>query len=76
MQQQSQISLESLAHRLKLIETALQARGIVVDKQPLKEDEGELTDEFKERLEKARKTPLSEYISHEEVKKRILARKR
>ena len=39
-----------------------------------KEETGEveLTDWAKEQLEKARKTPRSEYISHEEVKKRIL----
>ncbi len=39
------------------------------------DDEGELTEEAKERIEKARKTPISQYISHEEVKKKILAKK-
>lgn len=72
MQQQSQISLEVLAHRLKLIEAALQARGIIIDNVP-KDDEGELTDEFKAELERRRKS--TNYISHEEVKRRLLAKK-
>ena len=38
-------------------------------------EETELTDWAKEQLETARKTPRSEYISHEEVKKRILRKK-
>ena len=36
--------------------------------------ERELTDWAKNELEEARKTPKEEYISHEEVKKRILAK--
>jgi D-ribose pyranose/furanose isomerase RbsD len=32
----------------------------------------ELSDEAKKSLEKARKTPRSQYVSHEEVKKRLL----
>jgi len=41
-----------------------------------KEDpEGELTPWAKKQLEIARKTPLLQYTSHEEVKKRILPRK-
>ncbi len=36
---------------------------------------GELSDWAKNQLEIARKTPRSEYISHEEVKKRILSKK-
>lgn len=36
--------------------------------------EGELTDWAKNELEKARKRPNSEKITHEEVKRRILAR--
>lgn len=76
MQQQSQISLEALAHRLKLIEAALQARGIVVDNTLIKEDdEGELTDEFKKVLEERRKTPRSQYIPFDEVKKRLTKQK-
>lgn len=73
MQQQSQISLEELAHRLKLIEAALQERGIVVEKALKEDDEGELADEFKALLEKRRKS--TNYLSHEEVKKRLLAKK-
>ncbi len=38
-------------------------------------EEGELTDWAKKELEEARKTPRSEYISHDEVKRRILAKK-
>ena len=71
--QQHQISLEALAHRLKLIEAALQAQGIVVDTQIKEDDEGEFTDEFKKLLEKRRKS--TNYISHEEVKQRLLAKK-
>ena len=37
--------------------------------------EGELTDWAKSQLEKARKTSRSEYVSHEEVEKRILSKK-
>ena len=37
--------------------------------------EGELTDWAKKELEEARKRPHSEYISLEEVKKKILAKK-
>jgi len=36
------------------------------------DDEGELTDEFKAKLEKRRKS--NSYISHEEVKRQILAK--
>ncbi|HKZ41165.1 MAG TPA: hypothetical protein VJ044_09395 [Candidatus Hodarchaeales archaeon] len=35
-------------------------------------EEYEFSDETKSSLAKARKTPRSEYISHEEVKKRLL----
>ncbi len=34
--------------------------------------EGELTDWAKNELEEARKTPSSQYTSHEEVKRKIL----
>ena len=37
--------------------------------------EGELTDWAKNQLESARKTPRSQYIPHDEVKKKILAKK-
>ena len=35
-------------------------------------EEGELTEEAVRDLEEARKTPKKEYISHEELKKRLL----
>jgi hypothetical protein len=38
---------------------------------PKIDDEGELSDWAKEELDKARKTPLCECISNEEVKKRM-----
>ncbi|MEK6924926.1 MAG: hypothetical protein AABW71_01670 [Nanoarchaeota archaeon] len=69
-----QITLESLYHRIVLLEKALKSKGIIVEKEEYKmDDEGELTDEFKERLEKARKS--TNYIPHEEVKKRLFAKK-
>ncbi|MBS3084201.1 hypothetical protein J4423_05325 [Candidatus Pacearchaeota archaeon] len=77
MEQKQQITLESLYHRIILLEKALKSKGITIEKEESQmDDEGELTDEFKERLEKARKTPISEYVSHEEVKRRILAKKK
>jgi len=72
------ITLEEVYHRLSLLERALRAKGIIVEEETNQyklDDEGELRDEVKVRLEQARKTPLSEYIDHEEVKKRILHRK-
>lgn len=39
-----------------------------------KDPEGELTDWAKKQLKIARQTPESEYISHEEIRKRILAK--
>ena len=35
-------------------------------------EEGELTEEAIKRLEEARKTPKEDYISHEELKKKLL----
>ena len=35
-------------------------------------DDGELTEWAKQELDEARETPEEEYISHEEVKKKIL----
>jgi hypothetical protein len=40
----------------------------------IKDPEGELNDWAKEQLKKARETPNSEYLSFEEVKKRICKR--
>ncbi|MEK6854638.1 MAG: hypothetical protein AABX73_00260 [Nanoarchaeota archaeon] len=69
--EQKQITLEEIYYKLLNIERALESKGIIIE-----DDEGELTDEFKARLEKARKTPLSEYIDHEEVKRKILAKRK
>ena len=73
--EQRQISLEEVYHKLILIERALKSKGIMINEEAI-EDEGELTEEYKKKLENARITPLSLYISHEEVKKKILSKKR
>jgi len=70
--EQKQITLESLYHRIILLERALKSKGIVINEEEYKIDnEGELTEEFKAELERRRKTPDSEYISFEDVKKRL-----
>jgi len=77
--EQKQISLEEVYHRLIMIEKVLQSKGITIENEKdryKEDDEEDLTEEFKTKLEEARKTPLSKYINHEEVKKRILAKKR
>jgi len=74
--EQKQITLEDIYHRLVLLENALRAKGIIDQKQEDFEDEGELTDEFKAQIEQARRTPLSGYISHEEVKKRLFSKRK
>ncbi|MBI2631403.1 hypothetical protein HYW75_00175 [Candidatus Pacearchaeota archaeon] len=78
--EQVQKSLEDVYHRLIALENILKSKGIYIEKHKdltIKEDdEGEMTDEFKAKLEKARQTPESEYIGHEEVKKRTLSRKK
>lgn len=61
-----QTDMKEVYRRLSLIEEALKSKGILAD------DEGELTDEIKAELEKRRKS--KNYISHEEVKKRILGK--
>ncbi len=69
------ITLEDVYYKLILLEKALRKNGIAFGEEPENiaiDDEGELRDEVKAQLELARKTPLSEYIDHEEVKKRIL----
>ena len=67
--EQESINLEEIYRRLMHLENALKAKGIIED------DEGELTVEFKEELENRRHTPESEYISFEDVKKRVLKKK-
>jgi len=74
--EQRSITLEGIYKRLVLLENALRVKGIIDQKQEDFEDEGELTDEFKAQIEQARRTPLSEYISHEEVKKRLFSKRK
>lgn len=57
----------------KLINDVEQIKEILLSERE-EIEETELTDWAKEQLETARKTPHSEYISHEDVKKRILSR--
>ena len=64
--EQKQISHEEIYNRLLNIERALALKGIFVA-----DEEGELTEEFKKILEKRRHS--KNYMSHEEVKKRILS---
>jgi MoxR-like ATPase len=57
----------------KLMEdVALIKRALSINK---KDPEGELSEWAKKQLKMARKTPSSQYISHEEVKKRIFSKK-
>lgn len=51
------------------------AKDVELIKDMLIDDDGELTEWAKSQLELARKTPRSQYIPHEEVKKRILGKK-
>ena len=59
----------------QLIEDVAMLKEVVFPTSDMEDPEGELTDWAKEQLRIARATPLSEYISHEEVKKQTLARK-
>ena len=74
--EQRSITLEGIYKRLVLLENALRVKGIIDQKQEDFEDEGELTDEFKAQIEQARRTPLSGYISHEEVTKRLFSKRK
>lgn len=71
--EQTQISINEIYHRLIALEKALKLKGILDKDSIALDDEGELTDEFKAELERRRKS--KNYISHEEVKRRILGRK-
>jgi len=62
-----QAEMNELYRRLIAIEEALKSKGILTD------DEGELTDWAKKELEERRKS--KNYISHEEVRKRIFAKR-
>ena len=59
----------------RLIEDVEMLKEVVFSKSHMEDSEGELTDWAKEQLRIARATPLSKYISLEEVEKRIQARK-
>jgi len=65
------ISTEELK---QLIRDVALIKEILLFNKSLKDPEGELSDWAKKELIEARKIPISEKISHEEVKKRILAR--
>ena len=59
----------------RLIEDVEMLKDIVLSNSNMEDPEGELTDWAKEQLRIARATPLSEYISLEEVEKKIRSRK-
>ena len=68
-------SLKGVSHEdiKRLMEdVALIKRALAISK---KDPEGELSEWAKKQLKIARKTPSSQYISHEELKKRILSKK-
>ena len=57
----------------KLMEdVALIKRALYINKE---DTEGGLTEWAKKQLEIARKTPSSQYVSHEDIKKRIFSKK-
>lgn len=59
----------------KLIRDVAQIKRILIaEKEKNEMEEVELTDWAKNELKIARETPEEEYISHEEVKKRILTK--
>ena len=59
----------------RLKEDVAMLKDMVLPDSNVEDPEGELTDWAKEELRKARATPLSEYISLEEVEKRIQSRR-
>lgn len=61
---------KSFVFMQKLINTQKPIQTLMARKTA--KNEGPLKDSAKRELEEARKTPDSEYISHEEVKKRLL----
>ena len=66
-----QIDINEIQERLAAIESALESRGIIISRE--NSDEGEMIGAIKKELEKRRKS--KNYVSHEEVKKIILAKK-
>ena len=73
MEQKQQITLEQLYYLVKNLDKKVEIIDDKIDS--LSEDEGELHHEFKTELEKRRKTPESEYVSFEEVKKQLKKKK-
>ena len=59
----------------RLIEDVAMIKDVLLLNSDLEDPEGELTDWAKEQLRIARATPLSEYLSIEEVEQRIQSRK-
>lgn len=59
----------------QLIKDVALLKEILLSSVHREDSEGELSDWAKAELEVARKTPISQYISHEEVKKRIFHKK-
>ena len=59
----------------RLIEDVAMIKDVLLLNSDLEDPEGELTDWAKEQLRIARATPLSEYLSLEEVEQRIQSRK-
>ena len=47
-------------------------KNLLVSQRKIEDDEGELTDWAKNELGETRKTPESEYVSLEQIKKKIL----
>ncbi len=66
--EQKEVSLREVYARLIALENALREKGIIVE-----DDEGELKENVKVEIEKRRYS--KNYISHEEVKKRIFDKK-
>jgi len=69
MEQKIIRDIEQMKKDLALIKEILLAKNTLVD------DEGELSDWAKEELERARNTSESEYVSFDEIKKRIKDKK-
>lgn len=65
-------SNEIVINKLNLIQRELDLiKKMIINKDP----EGELSDWAKNQLKLARESPASDYIPHQEVKKRILSKK-
>lgn len=71
METKQQITLEQLYYLVKNLDRKVEIISGKIES--LTEDEGELHEEFKAELENRRKS--TNYISHEEVKKRLFNKK-